>query len=41
MWIVRISSINKVGTADGEKFFDLTDRFGDHVVRLASLKLAL
>ena len=36
-----ISGINEAGATDGEKSFDLADRFSDHAVRLASLKLVL
>src|SRR3974390_3154997 len=36
-----ISSVNETGTADGEKSFYFTDRFGHHAVRLAAPKLAL
>ena len=32
---------HKAGAADGKKSFDLTDRFGDHLVRLTHLELAL
>src|SRR5215469_10194070 len=36
-----ISSINKAGTADGEKSFYFTDCFGHHAVWLAGLKFVL
>jgi hypothetical protein len=37
----RASGIKKARSADSEESFDLTDRFGDHVVRLAGQKLVL
>ena len=39
--INRIPRINEAGAANGQKAFDFTDRFGDHAVRLAGVKLAL
>jgi hypothetical protein len=39
--IVWISSINKAGTAACENPFHPTDRFSNHVMRLAGLKLVL
>jgi hypothetical protein len=32
-------TITNTGATNGEKSFNLTDRFGDHAVRLADLKL--
>ena len=39
--IHRISRINEAGATNGQKAFDFTNRFGDHAVRLAGVKLAL
>jgi hypothetical protein len=40
-WIGWVAGINEIGTADSQKALHLLDRFGDHAVRLAGLKLVL